>query len=124
MRVWPLFAVSGSSLYIYRLYSDGAPLTFHRSARRGSRRGRGHIREHLHGTQAGHAYEEASYGCHLYFDLDGRSAGSVPCGILPLPRRSIDEEAGGLQISRFLIPSLVSRFTEAWHVGRFLISVG
>ena len=48
-----------------------------------ARRGRGHIREHLHGAQAGHAYEETSCGCHLYFDLDGRSAGSVPCGILP-----------------------------------------
>ena len=72
-----------------------------------------------------HAYEvfEASCGCHLYFDLDGRSAGSMPCGILPTapPRRRRACCASTFLDSQSQFSFLVSQWPGS--VGCFLISV-
>ena len=72
-----------------------------------------------------HAYEvfEASCGCHLYFDLDGRSAGSMPCGILPTapPRRRRACCASTFLDSQSQFSFLVSQWRR--HFGCFLISV-
>ena len=64
-----------------------------------------------------HAYEvfEASRGCHLYFDLDGRSAGSMPCE----DAAWVASSAAGVlceHISRFIIPEQISRLSLQFEV--------
>ena len=78
-----------------------------------ARRGRGHIREHLHGSGR-HAYEEASCGC-------ATCTSTWTVAVLAQRRAcGVAKEATGVlceHISRFQIPILVSRFTEAWQWG-------
>ena len=76
-----------------------------------ARRGRGHIREHLHGTQAGTPARRLPAGatCTSTWTV-ATLAQRRACGVA--------EEATGVlceHISRFQIPILVSRFTEAWQ---------
>ena len=71
-----------------------------------ARRGRDHIREHLHGTLRPARLRGGFLRvCHLHFDLDGRSAGSTSC----LRRRKGGD--GRVMRAHFSIPNPNSRFS-------------